>query len=321
MQNHTAESLKSLEGFDIAWVEEAQTLSDHSLTLLRPTLRKEDSEIWFSWNPMLVTDPVDKFFKEENPPDTIKVEVTYRDNPYLPNVLLREAEWDRKRDAEKFAHVWLGKHKRSSEARIFKNWRVEEIETPHDVSRLFGADWGFAIDPNVLVSSWFHPNLPRTLVIDFEAYEIGCEIEDTPDMWDGLFCHDEEGKNLCPVVKSECKRPTHGQARKWVITGDSARPETISYMKRHGYPRLVPSKKGPTSVLEGVQFLQGYDIIVHPRCVHTIDELTFYSYKTDKLTGQVLPIISDKKNHVIDSIRYGAESTRAEAKKKGGLVF
>ena len=62
MQDHTADSIKSLEGFDIAWVEEAQNLSARSLKLLRPTIRKEGSEIWFSWNPERDTDPVDLFF-------------------------------------------------------------------------------------------------------------------------------------------------------------------------------------------------------------------------------------------------------------------
>ena len=99
-------------------------------------------------------------------------------------------------------------------------------------------------------------------------------------------------------------------ARNWVITSDSARPETISYLQHHGYPRIEAAIKGANSVKEGVIFLQGYDIIIHPRCVHTIDEFTMYSFKKDPLTGLVTPILEDKKNHVIDSVRYATERLR-----------
>src|ERR1044072_92305 len=81
MQNHTAHSIKSLEGFDIAWVEEAQSLSARSLNLLRPTIRKPGSEIWFSWDPDNEHDPVDKFLRGQNkPPNAIVVQANYMDN-------------------------------------------------------------------------------------------------------------------------------------------------------------------------------------------------------------------------------------------------
>jgi phage terminase large subunit len=88
MQNHTAESIKSLEGFDIAWVEEAQSLSQRSLDLLRPTIRKPGSELWFSWNPRESTDPVDALLRgDEPPPGAVVVEANYMDNPWLPDEL------------------------------------------------------------------------------------------------------------------------------------------------------------------------------------------------------------------------------------------
>ena len=94
------------------------------------------------------------------------------------------------------------------------------------------------------------------------------------------------------------------------MVADSARPETISFMKRHGYPNVIAAKKGTGSVEEGITFLQAYDLVVHPRCQHTIDELTLYRYKTDPLTGQVLPVLQDTKNHVIDALRYAIEPLR-----------
>lgn len=284
MQAHTSDSIKSLEGYHIAWVEEAQSLSERSLTLLRPTIREPGSELWFSWNPRHATDPVDQMLRHDPPPDSIVIPSTYRDNPLFPEVLRLEMEWDRSRDPEKYAHVWLGEYERHSESRVFKNWRIEEFETPDKATFYYGADWGFSVDPSVLVRCWVKD---RTLYIDHEAYRIGVEIDHLPALFD-----------------------TIPGAREWTITADSARPETISYLNRNGYPRIVPAVKGKDSVKEGVIFLQNYDIVVHPRCTHAIDELTMYSYKVDRMTGLVTPILADTKNHVIDSLRYAVEKLR-----------
>ncbi len=300
MQDHTAESIKSLEGFDVAWVEEAQALSKRSLDLLRPTIRKPDSEIWFSWNPRNATDPVDVFLRGATPaPDSVVLRVNWSDNPWFPDVLRRELEWDQAHDPDKYAHIWLGEYEQHSEARVFRNVRVDEFETPSGLTFYFGCDWGFSIDPTVLMRCWLEG---RTLFIDHEAFEIGCEIEDTPALFDTLECG-------CSRF-APCGAPGHAMARAWPITADSARPETISHMRRHGYPNIEPATKGSGSVEEGVAFLQGYEIVVHRRCRHTIDEFTLYHYKTDPVTGRVLPILSQKKNHVIDSARYAVERVR-----------
>lgn len=108
MQAYNADNIKSLEAYDIAWVEEAQTLSQHSLDLLRPTIRKEGSEIWFSWNPRHKTDPVDVFFRSKPHPDSISAQINWRDNPWFPDVLRKEMEHDFKTDADKAEHIWNG---------------------------------------------------------------------------------------------------------------------------------------------------------------------------------------------------------------------
>jgi len=108
MQSYNAANIKSLEGYDIAWVEEAQTLSQHSLDLLRPTLRKEGSELWFSWNPRYKTDPVDAFFRKNPPENAISVLVNWSDNPWFPQVLREEMEHDFIVDEDKAEHVWNG---------------------------------------------------------------------------------------------------------------------------------------------------------------------------------------------------------------------
>lgn len=296
MQDHTAESIKSLEGFDVAWVEEAQSLSQRSLDLLRPTIREEDSELWFSWNPRHATDPVDRLLRSDPPPDSIVIETSYKDNPFFPDVLRKEMEWDRSRDVEKYQHIWLGGYERHSEARVFKNWVIDEFEDPSDAigvqTYYLGADWGYSVDPSVLVRCRIDG---RNLYISHEAYRIGVEIDNLGMLFDSV-----------------------PGAREWPIVADSARPETISYLKNHGFPRITSAIKGKDSVKEGVIFLQNFNIIVHPRCIHTIDELTMYSYKVDKMSGMVTPVLEDKKNHVIDSLRYAVESVRTPMQ---GLVW
>lgn len=291
MQNHTADSIKSLEGFDVAWVEEAQSLSQRSLDLLRPTIRKPGSELWFSWNPNLETDPVDLLLRgEKPPPDAVVVRANYRDNPWLPDVLRTELEYDQKRDPDKFAHVWLGEYQRNSEARVFRNWRIEEFDIDPEWILRQGADWGFSVDPSVLVQCAI---VGRTLYVPYEAYRVGCEIDTLPDLFRSV-----------------------PDAERWPTVADSARPETISYMVRHGFPKMLAAVKGAKSLEEGVEFLKAFDIVVHPRCAHLIDELTLYSYEVDPLTGAVLPKLADKDNHVIDSLRYACEGARRTVKRK-----
>jgi phage terminase large subunit len=287
MKGHTADSVKSFEDFDLAWVEEAQRMSQKSLTLLRPTIRKPRSQMWFSWNPLSPKDPVDDFFRGAPNPDAAVVQSNYMDNPWISKEVLAEANYDKRRNPEQYGHVWLGQYLTKSKARVFSNWRIGE---PHEFpsmvgrKRMYGADWGFATDPTVLIEVTVEG---RTLYVTRELYRVGIEIDHTPAFFDQM-----DG------------------AKKWPITADSARPETISYMKRHGYPTIRPSIKGANSVEEGVEFLKSFDIVVHPDCIHTIDELTLYSYKVDPLTEEVLPILADDKNHVIDAVRYAIERER-----------
>lgn len=285
LATHTSDSIKSLEGFDIAWVEEAQSLSARSLEILRPTIRKEGSCIIFTWNPVYATDPVDVFLRSGEPPeDSIVLEANYTDNPFLPDTLVKEKDDTFRRDPDKFAHIWMGKYIQHSEARVFRNWKVEECEPPAGATMRYGADFGFSIDPSVLLRCWIEG---RNMYIDHEAYQIGCEIDKLPDLFMSV-----------------------PDAERWPVVADSARPETISYLRKHGFPRILSAVKGARSIEEGIEFLKSFDIIVHPRCQHLIDELLLYSYKTDPKTGTIIPILNDKDNHCIDALRYACEGVR-----------
>lgn len=277
--------IKSTEGVDICWVEEAQSVSSESWSILIPTIRKEDSEIWVTFNPGEEADPTYQRFIINPPDDSITVEVNYYDNPYLPETLRKEMEYCKRVDYEAYEHIWLGKPKTISDSVIFhRRYKVEAF--PDDLwqqaDRLFfGADFGFANDPSTLIRMFM---LGTRLYIEYEAYGIGVELDEMPQFYDSI-----------PDV------------RKWPIKGDNSRPETISYVGRQGFS-IDAAAKWSGSVEDGVTYLKGFEeIIIHERCKHTADEFRHYSYKVDKKTGDILPIIVDKFNHCIDAIRYGLD--------------
>lgn len=310
-------AIKSLEGYDLAWVEEAATLSQSSVDALVPTIRKEGSEIWWSYNPRFASDPVDQMFRGQTPPPgSIILEVHYHDNPWFPAVLARDMEYDRLRDPEKHAHIWLGRYVMRSEAQVFRNWAMLPFEAPADTMFRFGADWGFSKDPTVLVrcfigrwageagaSDVIADTKGNCLFVDHEAYAIGCPIDATP----ALFA----GNDTRRPARWENKLRFGGLigAASAKITADSARPETIDYMASRGFD-ITPAIKGPGSVEDGVNFLKSYDIVVHPRCRHLADELIHYSWAVDRQTGEILSKLADTNNHVIDALRYALEGAR-----------
>ena len=94
----------------------------------------------------------------------------------FPDVLCEEMEWDKRRDPDKYAHIWLGEYRRNSEARVFHNWTVQDFDTPDNVGRFyFGADFGF-VDPTVLVRCYIDG---RKLYVDYEAWSVKCELDGT----------------------------------------------------------------------------------------------------------------------------------------------
>lgn len=299
MQDHTADSIKSLEGFGRCWVEEAQSLSKRSLQLLTPTIRAAGSEIWFSWNPEAPDAPVEKLFRDlagdayplTSPKSATGkqgggwavVHVTFKSNPFVEDVSRVDAAQQYATDPDAYAWIWLGGYNLKSHAQILRGkWIVDEFEPEDDWDGPYhGLDFGFSVDPTAGTQSWIHG---RTLYVRHEAWKVGLETEHMPAFL----------KRHLPGVDGSTLR------------ADSARPETISHLRNHGLPKCIGVDKWPGSVRDGIEHLRSYEkIVVHPDCPKTADEFRLYSYKVDKRTGDILPDVAPGHDHVPDSIRYG----------------
>jgi phage terminase large subunit len=280
---NNSSNIRSTEGIDVCWAEEAQFISRPSMDDLVPTIRKENSLLIFSYNVINDDDPIYVDFNKTDRDDCLKITCNYYDNPFFPNVLRRDMEWDRAHDIDKYLHIWEGLPLRHSQAQIFfGKWSVDEFEKPPEIDPLFGADWGFANDPVALVRLYIKDNC---LFVEYETGGIGIDSGDLPELFSGI-----------------------PGSTDYSIVADSARPETIEYLKRRGFPMIRGAEKPKGSVEDGISFMRSFDrIIIHPRCRKTIDEFRLYCYKLHKLTGEVTRDIVDRNNHYIDAIRYGLE--------------
>jgi len=284
---------KSREGIDVLWLEEGEKVSEDSWRIIVPTVRKAFSEIWCGFNPDLPSDPTSIRFmpvSEEKPqephPMARVIATNWRDNPWLSPELIAEKDYMARVDPDSYQHVWEGDYRRHSQAQVLREkYSIQDFTAGGEGwdGPYFGGDWGFAQDPTAGVKCWIKE---RKLYIEHEAWAIGCDIDKTPELFDKL-----------------------PDARKHVMRADSARPETISYMQRHGYSRMIAVKKWKGSVEDGVAHLRQYEqIIIHPRCRHTIEEAKLWSYKVDRVTGDVKPELVDANNHIWDAVRYALQT-------------
>ncbi|HGN1708017.1 TPA: PBSX family phage terminase large subunit [Providencia rettgeri] len=318
---HNLDSIKSKARVLLAWVDEAESVSDLAWKKLRPTVRESGSEIWITWNPEKDGSATDKRFRKTPPKNSIIVEMNYNDNPWFPDVLEEERLDDlNSLEYSDYAWIWEGAYLENSDKQVLANKYVVQ-SFPDDLYKkadrlLFGGDFGFAKDPSTLIRMFM---LDRNLYIEYEAYGAGVELN---DMW--KFYAGKDGatdKQLAEwEVTDDAKFTGIPEARKWPIKADNSRPETISHIKTQGF-NISSAKKWQGSVEDGVTFLKGFkQIIIHPRCKETAKEARLYSYKTDRITGEVLPVILDANNHCWDAVRYGLDGYITQKSVVGMLV-
>ena len=277
IHNNVSE-IKSMENISIAWLEESQSLSRESIDVIVPTIRAPGSILIFTFNPYKDNDPIYIEMKNATEDDLV-IKANYSDNPWFPEELRLEMERDKKNDYQKYLWVWEGECLGLSDAQIFRGkYVVENFETPKNADFHFGADWGFANDPTTLVRSFIVGN---DLYIDMCAGKVGCDLEDTPSLFNEV-----QGSSIYPIY------------------ADSARPETISFMRSKHY-NVIAAEKWNGSVEDGIQYLRSFSCIhIHERCKAVAEEFDLYQYKVDRQTGEVLRVPVDKFNHYIDAIRY-----------------
>ena len=279
---HNSREIKSMAKIKLCWVEEAEAVSEQSWQTLIPTIREPDSEIWATWNPESQDSATNKRFILD-PPDNAKIiKLNWMDNPWFPEVLEQERQSDLRRDPDYYAHIWEGDTITRTDAQVFAGkWRVDDFDPGKGWDGpYFGLDFGFAQDPTAAIKCWTHNDC---LYIEAEAGRAKMELDETA----------AEIATTIPDIAAH------------TIRADNARPESISYLKRHGLQNIVSVKKWPGSVEDGVQFIKSFrEIILHPRCTSTAQEFRLYSYKVDRNSGDIIPTIMDAYNHYIDALRY-----------------
>lgn len=297
---HNIDGIKSMAQIDLVIVEEAETIPPRSWQDLIPTIRAAGSEIWVIYNPKSRDSWVAQTFDTgELPPRTKIIDISHDGNPWFSQELDEQRLHDREvMDPALYAHVWEGAYYEMSDAQVFAGKYEQKEFEPSDTwdGPYFGLDYGFSQDETAATKSWVHDNV---LYIERELYAKRLDIDDT----------------AAALIEAMPDIASH------VVRADNARPESTSYLKRHGLPRTVSCLKGKGSVEDGVEFIKSFHkVIIHPRCKNTLNEFGLYSYKIDRLSGDILPILVDKYNHAIDSLRYGLEPIM-KAKKSRGLLI
>lgn len=276
---HNLDSIKSKARIIGNWTDEAENVSEVAWRKLIPTLRDEGPgwhvENWISYNPESPDSATHRRFIEQQPEDCIVTEINWSDNPWFPDVLNRQRLEDQRLRPETYDHVWEGAFLTLTDAQIFAG-KVDISEfkpQPHWGGPYQGGDFGFSQDPAAAVRCWVGDG---KLWIEYEAGRTALELDDYATYI---------GQRI-------------PEFEKYTARWDSAQPGMISHIKRHGLPRSEPVEKWKGSVEDGIAFMRNFEkIVVHPRCEQTAREFRLYSYKVDRLSGDVLPVVVDAHNH------------------------
>lgn len=287
-------SAKSLEGADICWVEEARTISKHSMEILIPTIRKPGSELWWSWNPELRNDPVDLYFRGPQAAELaakfedvsgmrrIVRQVYIEDNPYFYHTpLAHEMLFMKAGNLARYRHIWLGEYDDAYDTKIFTNVEIGRVRIPDYCAPRYGMDFGFGQDPCAIVKVYI-----------IEEYKV-------------VYVAREGGGHI-PLKDLPAAIESVVEDRGDYIKADSGQPQTIQYCNTNGF-NVDGAKKGPGSIKAGITWLQGYKIVIDPDCEELREEARLYTWQVDKITRKKLNVPVDAHNHYWDAVRYACE--------------
>lgn len=300
---HNEQSIKSLEGLDIAWCEEAQTLDTSSIDILTPTIRKPGSQIVYTYNRLLENDPVHKRLVLEGRPNTLILNVNYdvaEKLGYMPQVIKDEIEDDKKNRPSLYKHKWLGEPS-SMERKVYHDWQT--IDTvPHEAKLMRrGMDFGYTNDPTVIISIYQYNG---GYIIDQELYRKG-------------MLNDQIASFLNNLHNSNT-----------LVVGDSSEPKSIEEIRRYGVNIVGVKKVGGDDSLGNkksfkkyaIDYVQQQRISVTKRSEETWKEYCAYLYMEDR-DGRILNDPEDGNDHAMDAILYGFHSLRPVTESTGALAI
>src|SRR3990167_8833473 len=274
------QSIKSIEGIDIAWVEEAQTVSTNSIEVLTPTVRKPGSQIIYTYNRLMEDDPVHTRLVNEGRPNTLIINVNYDiaiKYGMMPDVVRLEMEDDKERRPSLYRHQWLGEP-HTPEQRIYKEWTVvDDIPREARLERAW-LDYGYSNDPTAIGEMYY---CNGALYLDEVLYQKGLS-----------------NKQIADVL---INRP-----RKVPVVADSAEPKSNDEVRSYGIT-IIDAEKGKDSVNNGIAQVQEQQIFVTRRSANIIKESKSYMWlkdKNDRIINEPSPIF----NHHMDGIRYAVRS-------------
>jgi len=273
------QSIKSIEGIDIAWVEEAQTITKNSLEVLTPTVRKEGSRIIYTYNRLLEDDPVHQRLVIEGRPNTLVINVNYDiaiKYKMMPEVIRLEMEDDKAKRPSLFKHKWLGEPN-SMERKIYKDWAIID-SIPHE-ARLerYGLDYGYTNDPTAIVAIYKYNG---GFIWDEVTYQKGLSNKQIADIL----------LNQMPAL----------------VIPDSSEPKSNDELIAYGV-NVLPAQKGKGSVNQGIQLVQSQRISVTRRSQNIIKEYNNYLWEVDN-NDRTINVPEGGFDHAMDAGRYGMET-------------
>lgn len=288
--HHNEQSIKSIEGIDIAWVEEAQTVSGASIDVLTPTVRKPGSKLIYTYNRLDEQDPIHKRLVIEGRPNSLVLNVNYdvaMRHGWFPEVLRVEMEDDKANRPALYKHKWLGEPN-THEGRIYKDWLLID-EIPHEAKLVrYGVDFGYSIDPTVIVAIYYWNG---GYIIDEITYQKGLS-----------------NKTIADILNNK---------EKALVVADSSEPKSIDEIYSYGV-NIQGAVKGQDSVRQGIAFVQDLRVSLTRRSVKTHTAYLNYKWAVDKENVQLnKPDDSVHEwSNSMDAVRYGLDSFRPRKKKK-----